>query len=224
MSKADTIAALIDSATTVFADTGYEGASLRDIAAGAGAPLSTINMYFGAKSDLFIAVMGRLWREIEEARIRVLNERMAANGGRAELRDIFTALIKPMVEMARSPLAADRRGPRLMRQWVGAPAEVLEQMRRRNRSDDVLKRWIARVHAACPGLSLSQVTWGFSFVVGSLYSWELMDRRYDGIIDMAEAGPQEIVDYLVEFTVRGMEGLVAHIERKAAVKPAAAAE
>ena len=68
MSKTETITALIDSATTVFAETGYEGASLRDIAAGARAPLSTINMYFGTKGDLFIAVMGELWREIEEER------------------------------------------------------------------------------------------------------------------------------------------------------------
>lgn len=223
MSKADTIAALIDGATDIFAEIGYDGASLRDVAARAGAPLSTINMYFGAKADLYIAVMGKIWREVEEDRRRVLCQRTAAKNGVADLRDIFTALIEPLVLRARSPIAADRRVPRLMRHWVGAPLEVREEMWRRSRSAENLKQWIRRVHDICPTLTPSQVTWGFSFAVGSLYSWELMDRRYDQIIDMADIPAQEIVEYLVEFTVRGMEGMIALIEGRGApaLRPAA---
>ena len=47
MSKAQTIAALIESAIDAFSRYGFEGASLRDIAANAGVPLGTIHMYFG---------------------------------------------------------------------------------------------------------------------------------------------------------------------------------
>jgi AcrR family transcriptional regulator len=216
--KAETISALIDSATTVFSETGYEGASLRDIAAGAGTPLSTINMYFGTKSDLFIAVMAYLWREIELDRARILAERAAANGGRADLRDIITALVTPVVERARSTTSADRRAPRLLRQWVGAPPDVQAEMRRRNNSQDSLARWIEHVRVACPTLSLSEVVWGFSFIVGALYSWELMDNRYDGIITMESVPPELIVERLVEFTLSGMQGYIACIGR-AALKP-----
>lgn len=207
-SKTETIAALIDSATTVFSETGYEGASLRDIAAGAGAPLSSINMYFGTKADLFIAVMAQLWRRVEADRARILAERLAANGGQADLRDIFTALVTPVVERARSANAADRRVPRLMRQWVGAPPQVRADMRRRNGSGQSLARWIEHVGKACPTLSKQDVVWGFSFVVGALYSWELMDNRYDEIIAMDDQDPAGIAERLVQFAVRGMQGLV----------------
>ncbi|MDB5430821.1 MAG: TetR family transcriptional regulator [Caulobacter sp.] len=208
MSKAETITALMDSAITVFSDTGYEGASLRDIAAGARTPLSTINMYFGAKSDLFVAVMGQLWREIENDRAALLAARVAARGGPPDLRDIIFALVKPVVDRARSATAADRRTPRLLRQWVGAPPLVKEEMRRRNNSQDSLGRWIDAVGRACPTLSKSEAVWGFSFVVGALYSWEMMDNRYDEIIDMTDSNPDDIVEYLVDFAVAGMQGLI----------------
>lgn len=207
-SKTETIAALIDSATTVFSETGYEGASLRDIAAGAGAPLSSINMYFGTKADLFIAVMAQLWRLVEADRARILAERLAANGGQADLCDIITALVTPVVERARSANAADRRVPRLLRQWVGAPPEVRADMRRRNGSGQSLARWIEHVAKACPTLSKPEVVWGFSFVVGALYSWELMDNRYDEIIAMDDQDAAGITERLVQFAVRGMQGLV----------------
>ena len=83
-SKTDTLAAPIDSTTTAFFEAGYEGASLRDIAEGAGAPLGSINRYFGTKADLFIAVMAQLWRLAEADRARILAERLVANGGRAD--------------------------------------------------------------------------------------------------------------------------------------------
>jgi AcrR family transcriptional regulator len=208
MSKVETINALIESATTVFSETGYEGASLRDIAAGANTPLSTINMYFGNKGDLFIAVMAQLWREIEQDRATLLQQLTEARGGPAELRDILYALVRPVVMRARSSTSADRRQPRILRQWVSAPAEVKAELRRRNNSQHSLARWIDRVRVACPTLSKSEAVWGFSFVVGALYSWELMDHRYDEIIDVDDADADDIVGYLVEFAVCGMQGLI----------------
>jgi AcrR family transcriptional regulator len=213
--KSETIAALIDSATTVFSETGYEGAALRDIAAGAGTPLSTINMYFGNKADLFIAVMAQLWREIEADRARILADRAAANGGQADLRDIVTALVSPVVERARSDTIADRRVPRLLRQWVGAPPDVRADMRRRNNSQASLARWIAHMGNVCPTLSKSEVVWGFSFIVGALYSWELMDYRYDEIITMEHDDPEVIIERLVDFAVSGMQGLIESADRAA---------
>jgi len=206
--KAETITALIDSATTVFSETGYEGASLRDIAAGARTPLSTINMYFGNKADLFIAVMAQLWREIELDRARILAERADANGGHADLRDIVTALVRPVVVRARSDSIADRRVPRLLRQWVGAPPDVRAEMRRRNNSQESLARWIAQVKSVCPALSTSEVVWGFSFIVGALYSWELMDNCYDEIVAIEHDDPEVIVERLVVFAVGGIQGLI----------------
>ena len=61
MSKADVIDALMRSAVLVFARDGFEGASLREIAQGGGVALSTINLYFGGKLDLFKGVAAAAW-------------------------------------------------------------------------------------------------------------------------------------------------------------------
>jgi hypothetical protein len=88
--------------------------------------------------------MAQLWREIELDRARILADRAAANGGHADLRGIITALVRPVVERARSDTIADRRVPRLLRQWVAAPPDVRAEMRRRNNTQESLARWIAR--------------------------------------------------------------------------------
>jgi AcrR family transcriptional regulator len=213
VSKAETISALMDSAITVFAEAGYQGASLRDIASIAQCPLSTINMYFGTKADLFTVVMAKLWRDIETDRQALLASRRAAQGGAADLRDVVYALVKPVVDRARSGTAADRRMPRLLRQWAGAPPEVKSELRRRNRSTAALANWIDCVREQCPGLPRSDVVWGFSFVVGSLYSWEMTDSHYDAIIEMDELTGDQVVDCLVEFAVCGLQGLIVRAQR-----------
>jgi len=208
MSKGETISALMDSAITVFGEAGYQGASLRDIAAAAGCPLSTINMYFGTKGDLFVVVMANLWREIEADRQSILNARIAAKGRKADLNDIVYALVKPIVDRARSTSPADRRIPRLLRQWAGAPPDVRAELRRRNRSVDALGKWIESVQQLCPQLSCAEAVWGFSFIVGGLYSWEMTDSYYDQIVEMDDLDSEQVVECLVEFAVCGLQGLV----------------
>ncbi|MEM9176805.1 MAG: TetR/AcrR family transcriptional regulator [Myxococcota bacterium] len=70
--SAATRQAILDSATHVFADRGFRGASLREIAAGAGLKSHThIYWYFADKSALLIAV---LRGSVESARIPDLEE------------------------------------------------------------------------------------------------------------------------------------------------------
>jgi hypothetical protein len=64
------------------------------------------------------------------------------------------------------------------------------------------------VGEACPTLSNPEVVWGFSFIVGALYSWELMDNRYDEIIAMPSEDPEVIAERLIDFAVSGMQGLI----------------
>jgi AcrR family transcriptional regulator len=208
MSKSDAISALMNSATTVFSKSGYEGASLRDIAQNAGLPLSTINAYFGTKADLFVAVMQSIWREVEAERRALLDARLLAKGGSpVDLRDIVTALTKPLVNRARSSDPIVRRAPQLLRQWMNVPDEVREAMRRRSFSNPSLRIWIESVAIASPDLSNAQAVWGFSFIVGALYSYEMMDNRYDEILDLGRDDPDTIAEYLINFAVAGMQGI-----------------
>ncbi|RKR87145.1 TetR family transcriptional regulator [Micromonospora pisi] len=53
----DTREAILTSAREAFAERGFDGASIRTIAAGAGVDPALVHHYFGAKNKLFMAVM-----------------------------------------------------------------------------------------------------------------------------------------------------------------------
>lgn len=52
-----TRAAILESARTAFAAKGYDGAGVREIAAGAGVTAMLVNRYFGSKEELFAEVV-----------------------------------------------------------------------------------------------------------------------------------------------------------------------
>ncbi|BCJ40641.1 TetR family transcriptional regulator [Actinoplanes ianthinogenes] len=53
----DTRESILDAARTAFADKGYDGASIRAIATGAGVDPALVHHYFGTKDKLFLAAM-----------------------------------------------------------------------------------------------------------------------------------------------------------------------
>ena len=52
--------AILDSAREAFARLGYEGAGVREIAAGAGVTAMLVNRYFGSKEGLFTEVVAEI--------------------------------------------------------------------------------------------------------------------------------------------------------------------
>lgn len=54
----DTREAILDAARAAFADRGFDGASIRTIATGAGVDPALVHHYFGTKDQLFLATVG----------------------------------------------------------------------------------------------------------------------------------------------------------------------
>ena len=59
--------AILNAAEALFAERGFEGVSLREIGDAAGLSRGTPNYFFGAKEDLYIAVLKRVFADREEA-------------------------------------------------------------------------------------------------------------------------------------------------------------
>lgn len=213
MAKAVSIEALMTSALELFAEQGFEGASLRDIAAKAKVPLSTIHMYFGSKAELFIAVYLGVWRDLNDERRGHLAKALASPNGVVSLRDVLHALIEPIATRARSDSPQFRLGAKMLGTWP-TPVDLDQELLRSIKWDTFLPEWIDAMMAACPTLSRPQAVWAFSFVVGSLYSWQLLDDRYNRILGLEESmGADEITRLLVEFSVGGVNAMVESIAR-----------
>ncbi len=75
---------ILDSARTLFADVGLDGASVRDVAAGAGVSLAMVHHYFGSKDDLYEACIDTVYTELG-AMGAALEAELASTGSPAEL-------------------------------------------------------------------------------------------------------------------------------------------
>ena len=215
MSKAAAIDAIVESAICHFARDGYAGASLRDIAADADVPLSSIDRYFGSKIKLFRGVIREVWSEVERERATLLKQAIAASGGaKPGLDDLILALATPIVRRALSNNAGDVARTFLLRN----PRSDGRQQRslsgkKLSDADTSLARWVDALQLSCPTLTREDVVWTFSFLSGLIYSRQLIDRRYDALFPY---GPDRSVnDVARDIATFGRAGIEALVQRRA---------
>lgn len=129
---AATRAALLEAAKAQFARAGYEGATLRDIAAAAGADVALVGRYFGGKEGLFTEALkdsigtGR-WRGWDRASFpREVAEMMAGSPhGDEERTHSFAFLLRAATSPATAPMlnvAVQERFLAAIRDWLGGEA------------------------------------------------------------------------------------------------------
>jgi AcrR family transcriptional regulator len=124
-----TRAALLEAAKAQFAKLGYDSATLRDIAAAAGADVALVGRYFGGKEGLFTEALkasigtGR-WRDWDRARFpREVATMMAGSAHENEERThSFQFLLRAATSPATAPMlnvAVKERFLAAIRDWLG---------------------------------------------------------------------------------------------------------
>ena len=124
-----TRAALLEAAKAQFAKVGYDSATLRDIAAAAGADVALVARYFGGKEGLFTEALkasigtGR-WREWDRASFpREVAAMMAGSAHENEERtQSFQFLLRAATSPATAPMlnvAVQERFLAAIRDWLG---------------------------------------------------------------------------------------------------------
>jgi len=89
---------ILDAAEELFAERGYAGTTLRDVARGVGIRIPSLYNHFESKEALYAAV---LRRGLEPA-LRTLSEQVVGEGGRVEdPRELVRSMLKVMVEHPR---------------------------------------------------------------------------------------------------------------------------
>lgn len=224
MSKAETIEALMESAIQCFAKDGYEGASLRDIARNANVPLSTIHFYFGSKTELFAAIRRQAWDEIDQHRSTLLELVLAADPARPpDPGRLIHALAYPIVRRALSKSDRDISQIYILRSHTSYARSGL-----RNQAvelaDRSMARWIDALERVYPAMSRPDLIWAFSFVIGVIYSWQVIDRRYDSMLGVGvgvERSADDVTADIVAFCAKGLEAVA--LVRSAGAPPSAPA-
>lgn len=209
MTKAETLDTLLDSAIECFSKFGYQGASLREIARNASVTLSTIHFYFASKAELYTAARRYAWGQIDDERHALLSEVEERARG-VTLEELVHCLAIPVVRRALSPDPRDRALVFVVRSNMTF-ASSSETGSMFHLADRTAGRWVDGIIACCPSLSREDAFWAFSYMISAVYSWQLVDHRYDHMIG-AECGRS--IDAVCQDIVAFCSGGVREIENQ----------
>ncbi len=163
---ADTRERLLDAAEQIFAERGFEGASMRAVTQAAGASVSAANYHFGSKEALLRATLMRRVGPLNERRLARLDALEAEADGRPlKLETIIEAFLRPVFEEHASSVDATARFRQVAARIYSDPPEVVAAMKR-ELFGPILARFVGALVATLPEKSREEIELGFQFTVG----------------------------------------------------------
>ncbi len=201
---------ILDAAERLFADHGFDATSLRMITAQAGVNLAAVNYHFQSKDALIKAVFARRIGQVNQERLRMLDEcETAAGTGPLHLECILRAFAEPVLRAGRKRGGAQAPFARLLGRMYTEPAETVrevlfEQMR------EIATRFAAAFHRALPGVPQVELLWRINFCVGvlahSLAGTGLLQFLSDGQCDPTDV--EGMIARIVTFLGAGLRAPV----------------
>lgn len=201
---------ILDSAEALFAEHGYDGVTLRQIARGAGVDVALASYHFGKKRDLFQAVFERRAAHLNEARRAALHACQAGAGKRGpSVEQIIEAFLRPL-ELAQETGDEGWRhylaliayinnspywGPRMMSQLF----------------DELVQEFIDALKKALPDARDEDIFWCYHNLSGAL----TLTLANTGRIDKLSRGRcrsadfRAAYDHMIPFTAAGFRRVCA---------------
>lgn len=191
---------ILAAAEELFAQHGFDGASLRQVTASAGVNLAAVNYHFGSKSQLIEEIFRHRLDDINGRRLLALHK----IAGRPEtvLEDVIAAYVRPAVE-----LSGEGEGSVFMRVMARAYAEHDDTLRRflSDNYGHVMRQFVAEFGRLLPELGKEDLYWRIDLMTGALThamsGFGMIQRKSD----IPERQHREkIVEQLLRFTASGL--------------------
>lgn len=191
---------ILAAAELLFAQRGFDGASLRQLTAAAGVNLAAVNYHFGSKEKLVEEVFRRRLDALNQHRMAEL----AKVVGRREttLEDVLSAFIRPALE-----LSHDGKGSLFMRVLARAFAEHDDTLRQflSENYGHVMRQFTAEFARLLPQLSKQELYWRVDLVTGALthaMSGFGMIQRKSNVSEMQHR--EQTAQHLIRFAMAGL--------------------
>lgn len=165
--RSETRDKILDAAETLFARSGFDGTSVRDVTSLAELSPGAINYYFGSKTGLIRAVLKRVADAVNGDRHKRLDALDASGSGKAlAIEDVLRAFLEPV-----------------LRGFTPQRREVISRLLAHvstATSDDfgnywlemfgpIGERFIQAFHRAAPHLTIEDVFWRYQFMLIATY-------------------------------------------------------
>ncbi|MEM9250478.1 MAG: TetR family transcriptional regulator [Pseudomonadota bacterium] len=165
-SSGETRERILDAAERIFADEGYDGTALRDVAQAAGVQLHAVGYHFGPKDVLFDTVISRRSVIMTELRMKALRAaRRAAAGDAIPIERLVRDYISPFVLSAGEGDNGWRAYAALMGRLANSPlgTEIIAR-----HYDATAQEYLTEFRRALPGVPEADVIEGFSAMVAAM--------------------------------------------------------
>jgi AcrR family transcriptional regulator len=198
---------ILNVAEELFANNGYDGTSLRDVARAAQLQTAAIGYHYPSKEELFDTVVRRRAAVMTEWRQRVLALARERHGAAAiPLDELVRAYVHPFYESASHGDAGWRHYAALMGRLANSPlgTEVIAR-----HYDATARQYLAEFQRSLPGVAPAAVIDGFTFMVASMLALCADTGRAQRLAGNAPAQHTltEPFSHLVTFLVSGFLAL-----------------
>ncbi len=202
----DTKNRLLDAAEGLFAESGFDGASARDITKLADCNVASINYYFTSKENLYTEVCRRRLNALRDIRIDSINKIMAAGAAKITLEDLLRGFSHAFL----APLMEDPKGRaflKLMTREMLYP-HMPAGMCAEEMIMPVFTLLLESVVKICPGLTKEQAMWSiYSLIAQLIHTIHMQTIMGDCMKGMPVFDVSKAVEHIVSFTAAGVRSL-----------------
>jgi AcrR family transcriptional regulator len=209
LSEPDRQTRILDAAENAIAESGFVGASLRDIVQGARVNLATVYYYFGSKMGLMEAVLKRRFGPLRQEHLALLREFEAAAKERPlPVEKILEAMLLPPLRLAAQPPAKHQAVTRLIGRIATEPNPRTQKVLSSQRAE-VRTAFLRAFQRSLPRASLPNLLWRIEFVWGALAFVLCNPRKIEietcGACDLTKT--DEVLAELIHFFSPGFRAL-----------------
>ncbi|MCC5851198.1 MAG: TetR/AcrR family transcriptional regulator [Alkalimonas sp.] len=189
MSRVQTQQKILDAAEGLFAESGFNDTSLRQITGRAEVNLAAVNYHFGSKKALIQAVLQR-YLQVVMPRLEQQFDALLARQQPSTLSEVLAVFVQPLLELKQ----VKPQGTTLFLQLLGRGyTDVQGHLRKfiSHHYGSVLNKFVLLVQQSCPSLSNAEIFWRLHFSLGTVV---FTMASSEALFDIAAADYREQAD------------------------------
>lgn len=196
---------LLDAAEELFAQHGFDGVTVRQVATLAGTDVALPNYYFGSKQGMFDAVFDRRARLFNQARTEAIDRVLQASAPAAPmLEELVAAFLEPIAQVQSSADPGWRNYCRLVA-LVNSSSVLVGMMT--THYDALVRKFVEALHLCLPDVPLKDLYWYNHFLSGALSltmaNTGRIDRLSDGLCRSDDTS--DAYGHMVSFFANGFK-------------------
>jgi AcrR family transcriptional regulator len=159
---------ILDAAEKLFAEQGYDAASMRQLTEQAKVNLAAVNYHFGGKESLYVAMVSRRLRSLNETRLASLERAEQEAGSQpVPVARVIELLVRPVFDLSGDRSHGGAHIIRILGRSLAEPLPFMDAILAAE-FQPTMARFSQAVRRSMPQLSPEDFLWRLSFVIGAM--------------------------------------------------------